>query len=103
MRVAERSFRCRFFTARGLPRRSRSCQCWKTIWCGAVFLLYIPCLARRTRWETPLPPPPDEAGATHSPAAAGLQERSGFDVVDEGTEGHIPLSALRPVHRAIAK
>jgi diguanylate cyclase (GGDEF)-like protein len=28
-------------------------------------------------------------------------ERSGFDVVDQGTDGHIPLSALRPVHRAI--
>lgn len=29
-------------------------------------------------------------------------ERSGFDVVDMGTDGHIPLSALRPVHRAIS-
>ncbi|HEV2343068.1 MAG TPA: GGDEF domain-containing protein [Actinocrinis sp.] len=29
-------------------------------------------------------------------------ERSGFDVVDKGTDGHIPLSALRPVHRAIS-
>jgi diguanylate cyclase (GGDEF)-like protein len=28
-------------------------------------------------------------------------ERSGFDVADQGTEGHIPLSALRPLHRAM--
>lgn len=65
-------------------------------------MLYIPCLARCVRFEDR----PSRFRRTRSARrpAGGTgpgHERSGFDVVDQGTEGHIPLSALRPVHRAI--
>lgn len=72
------------------------------VWCGAPILLYIPCLVRCVRWEDhPHAVPADEVGTTPGCCTGPEHERSGFDVVDVGTDGHIPLSALRPVHRAI--
>lgn len=72
------------------------------VWCGAPILLYIPCLVRCVRWEEhPLAIPADEVGTAPGCCTGPEHERSGFDVVDVGTDGHIPLSALRPVHRAI--
>lgn len=51
--------------------------------------------------RSPLAVPADEVGAALACCTGPEHERSGFDVVDQGTDGHIPLSALRPVHRAI--
>jgi diguanylate cyclase (GGDEF)-like protein len=62
------------------------------IWCESDFLLYIPCLARCVRWE---------GAPVHLRAAPVVSASNRGCVVEQGIEGHIPLSALRPLHRAL--
>ena len=65
-------------------------------------MLYIPCLARCVQWDIAPHDSPGRGRRGARPVAPvpSTSDR-GSTVVDQGTEGHIPLSALRPVHRAI--